>query len=447
MNNYWVIKKVKKAPKIDDVYFSVDDYYFMKCDKISKGKNNKFEQIVFKFSLAIDDEVDIVSIFNYLLPLSKSGFKILGQVPFITTELIKKYDENKRLDDICLFHDIRTQYIIFGVPEGFEDENSGIVFIGVNIFNREIEFAIKAFNFDTIRDVHEIIIEEIKENVKVKSINYHENIKWLLIDKYKVLEKRINLDSLEKKILLDSINCNYEKMYRSLFLKLISKGYITPSERTEISKLKTANGAKIRSILKRCMKLSVEEGKATLMHDDASIDIQHDDKNTVYTLSSKGWRYFMNHWFEDYIGQVLKKIKNINIEYMKPEIEFNFNNPKEKSDNMEIDWLILATKDGVSKIIAIECKRTITSKIIDSIKEKYSNKFLKTTNHYLIDGFINVGYFLPCKGRNKYVDYNSIKVESVSVDIIEKPFLTFVSDNFQSFCDNFEKSIETIFTN
>lgn len=445
MNNYWVINQAKKVHDTSKVYFSIDNYFFLKNEKARK---NRFQPILFKFNMKVDEEIDIVSIFNYLCPNSNSGgFNIIGKVPFKTTQLIEKYDDNNNIDDIYLFHEIRTKYIIFGVPEGFESEANGIVFIGVSIFDKQIRFSIKAFNFDIIRDVHEIIIDAIKRNINIESINYITNIKWLLVNKYKILEKDCNRDSLEKKILLDSINCNYEKMYRELFSELMRKGYITAAERKDIAQLKTAEGTRIRNILKKYLKLSVEEGKATLIHDDSAMDAQDDDKNTVYTLSSKGWKYFMNNWFEDYTGQALTKINNFKIEFLQAESEFNFSETKDKNNKMEIDWLLLVEKDGVSKIISIECKRTMTSKKITAIKDKYKDKFLNTPNHYLIDGFINVGCFLPKKNGSSKLKYNIINYDTISAGQIEKPFLTFVADDFKIFCENLEKSIENIFTN
>lgn len=443
MNSYWVIKKGRRIRDIDKIYFSIDKYFFLKNERVRK---NKFEPILFKFNIKVDREIDIVSIFNYLGSSNNSGFNILGGVPFKTTQLIQTYDDNNKLDDICLFHDIRTQYVIFGVPEGYESEANSIVFIGVSIFDKEIRFLIKAFDFDIIRDVHEIIIDVIKKDINIEDIDYCTNIKWLLVNKYKVLQKDCKRDSLEKKILLDSVNCNYEKMYRSLFSKLMLKGYITVEERKEIAELKTAQGARIRNILRKYLKLSVEEGKATLIHEENAIDAQDDDKNTVYTLSSKGWKYFMNSWFEDYTGQALTKINNFKVEFLQAESEFNFSESKDKKDKMEIDWLMLVTKDGVSKVISIECKRTMTIKILDSIKEKYKEKLLKTPNHYLIDGFINVGFFLPKKNTSSKLEYNIINSDTISVGRIEKPFITFVADDFKVFCGNLEKSINNIFT-
>ncbi|MBY6790531.1 hypothetical protein HYH43_13920 [Clostridium botulinum] len=435
MSNYW---KISYGRKSKNSYFTKEKYSFSYSEK----KINSFQPYLFEFNVTVDENIDIVSILNFLK--SPMGtLVLLDNIPSKTTDLIEKYDNN--IENIYLFHDIKSQYIIFAVPEQLKYQKDGIAFIGITTLDKKIRFFIKTFNFNIINDIHETLVECLKENISIIDINYINNIKWLTVNKYMVLKKDITRCKLENTILKDSINCNYEKMYYKLFELFVKKGYITFYERKEISELRKSNGAKIRNILKRYLKLPVEEGRATLIQDEIANDAKDDDKNSVYTLSASGWKYFMNNWFEDYVGQALKNLNNINIEYMQPESEFNFKQSNQPDDKMEIDWLILANKNKVSKVICIECKRTMTDKRLKEIREKYEEKLIKTNNYNVIDGFINIGFFASKKDLKNY-EHNTIKVDKISIENnIEKLFLTFVSDSFYECCENLEKAILHIF--
>lgn len=431
MSNFW---NIKYNSNTKDSYFSKGKYHFF----YEPEKNDKALKVnLFEFNVTVDEEISVVSIVNYLKDID-SDLILLDKYPCKTVDLIKNYDNN--IENIYLFHDLKTEYVLFVVPEYLKGERDSIAFIGITILDKKIRFAIKTFNFNIISDIYKVLIEKIKSTVNILNIKYEDNIKWLVVNKYKVLEKNSSRTPLENTILKDSINPNHEDMYRALFLLLIKKGYITSEDRKDIAKLSVTNGSKIRKILRRYLKLPVEEGKATLIHDESANDIETDDKNAVYTFSASGWKYFMNNWFEDFVGQVLKELKGVKIERMQPESEFNFKESENKSDKMEIDWLVLATSGGVSKVICIECKRTMSNTTLNKIRTKYENKLIKTSNYDVIDGFINVGLFLPYK-NNTNLKINELNVDNISVGSIEKTFITFVADKFQSFVDNMQNAI------
>ncbi|MGJ8742320.1 hypothetical protein [Clostridium botulinum] len=447
---YWCIKVSKRKIKLKDSFFHLEGYNFYG----SKSKtSNNCEEILYDFSIKLEEEVDEISITNFLED-DINGINMLSR-PKEIIEYIREYDDN--IDDCVLFHNIRKKYICFVNIKEIELENN-IVFVAFSLFKDEVKFTLKGFDCNILKEIKDEIVDCFKANMESFKEVSNQDLKWLLLkDKVVFKKENTSFSNLDNKFLKETINPNFKDMYKYLLPKITSKGYITKKTREELKKLNLKNrGSKIRNILNKSLLLEIEKGKFVILHNDRPSSIKEDDEKTIYTFPPRLWQYYMLNWFEDYVGEAIKKFNNIQESYKIKEsdnnIEFNFCDTKKEAGKFEIDWIILVEKNGIKKIISMECKRTLSKSTYDKIREKYTCKIINTENHFLIDGFINIGYFYP---KERYIE-NKFKGDNIIFEEEEygtnqnkksKKIVSIIENDFDNLVKCLEKSFDYIFDN
>ncbi|MBG9942319.1 hypothetical protein ABE237_29245 [Brevibacillus formosus] len=419
-------------------YFKVSDYNFYLCDN-DITESELYDAKAYSFSVKLNNPISNIEFFMSLQ--SVDALSVLADEPYQITDLIVAYENSIREGQKTLFHDIRKQYMV-PVKVDFisKVETNKIALLGYSIFDNEVDFFIKAFDYSAIRAIFSAIVDFFSNFDLLQEIQFNEHIKWIRQKQLKVYQKeKINF-SKSKKLLQGTIRNN--SVYSGLLREISKQGYI---DRTYKDSLKTAlshrDNEKLLSLLEKSLLLPVENSKVALLHNSVPLSIKEDDLKTVYTLEARLWQYFINDWFEEYIGEVLQKVKeddSFDIELLSCEAnsEYNFKGTPLDEDKVELDWLVLLKRGNDYKLIALECKRTMSNRVKKKIREKYEEKVTKTINYDLIDAYINVGFF----SEKNLLEHEKIVIKpDYSV-----PFLTIASTDFNETVDLLKQCFESI---
>ncbi len=297
----------------------------------------------------------------------------------------------------------------------FQDSNidCGIVFIGYTLINNIFEIKIKAFNFKILNNiVTKIVNQFMNHNFIVKS----DNLNWLNLIQFIIGENsNFNCNDSDK-LLANTLKEFMGGIFEYLFKQIDTKGYIdlnideSKDEKYEIDIKKDINMKKqLYGLLKPYLKLPMNN-KFIYIHDEPSIDLKDEKNNRIFSFSPRLMQYYQKQWFEDYIGQIISRIKNkyenfIIKAFMRNKI-FNFYEDGDNKHNIEIDWIIDIERDGVNRTIGIECKKTLAKNSYKETKDKIYNKVVKS-GRAVIDGYIIVGYFKEL-GFTEDISFSSI---------------------------------------
>lgn len=390
-----------------------------------------FEEKIYTFSLTLNDETSNFEVFSTLQSIT--DFSLLTNLPIELVDLIKTYESELREVDKSLFHNIRKQYVV-PVEVDFVSETKAnqITFLCYTVFGNTIEFLVKAFDYESIRVAFNAIIKKFSELDYVKGIFFKDHIRWIRQKQLKVYQKEKQNYNNSCRLLNGTINNSMT--YKKLLFELKNNGYIDNSFREVLKKELTApQYDNLMKIFDKALLLSVENSKITLLHRSEALNIKEDDDQTVYTLNPRIWQYYINNWYEDFITEAIKVIQSeenfdINIIAIDGNAEYNFKESGKEEDKFELDLLLLLERQGQYKLVAIECKRTMSNRNRKRIREKYENKTLYANSNYkLIDAYINVGYFS---------NNNDLKIEKIfsnknnMSNKVPFPFITFASTDF-----------------
>lgn len=406
------------------------------------GDTVAFQELTYEFTFAIKEEMDLFTLFASIQSIEK--FDLLIQEPRKVVDLIIQYENKLRIREQPLFIDIKKEFVIpMKVDFVCDSPVKRLTLLGFSIFDKEIEFQIKAFDYQGIRTVFESLIDIFKSEDLLEKVESKENIKWIRQKQLRV-NTRESPDYKNSDKLLD-LSVRNSEVFSEMFLFLIKNGYIDKKIRTYLKdELSTSDYNKTLKLFGKSLLLTVESNKISIMHTLEPMNISEDDEKTIYTLNPRLWQYFINHWHEEFIGKVLGEIAqghsgDVRVVDYCAGYEFNFQETARSDDNVEIDWLVLIEKDNVYKLIAIECKRKMSKKIKKGIKEKYENKILNSGfNYNLIDAYINVGYF----SEKDAVDEEKIGLKGRTTLF---PFITFSEKTFDQNILRFRECFDKIF--
>lgn len=96
----------------------------------------------------------------------------------------------------------------------------------------------------------------------------------------------------------------------------------------------------------------------------------------VYTFKPSLLGYYLKNWFEDFTVKILERsiFSPYTVKHVMPGNRFNFFRDGDRSNIREIDVVINVENRGISKLIAIECKKTLSDKEIQTTNKKCREK-------------------------------------------------------------------------
>lgn len=186
------------------------------------------------------------------------------------------------------------------------------------------------------------------------------------------------------------------------------------------------------------------------LHDEVPED-EHID-SYVYAFKPGLMKYYLQNWFEDFTLRVVQDMDwgSYSVVHGMKGCRFNFFNNDDENNVREIDLIIEIQKNNCSKIIAIECKKTLSRKEIQMTNKKSKEKVLESGNN-IFDAFIHIGCFkgdvefdIPFNGTREKYKQGIINAESDSYDA---PFYAFTIKSIGDYQKKIFYIIEEIFKN
>lgn len=442
--------QVVKGDK-EDSLFAIKDYSFVEVETENPPIPIYRMSIKKNFKTILDA--------RYWLFEINGNIKELVDAPKKLIDYIVDYEENINFRETYLFHDLRTKYcdiLLYNAVEGVENN---VILVGVTCLEEETCFSFKAFSLKGLFEFVKIVTRYCqKQGVTVRS---SKNVKWMQIEQYMVPSVKFVRDKLLDSLLDRTISEKYFDVFFRAFKCIDGQGYLDKAFLE--SKIKIGeHTTKINAVnqftryfspfWKQEINIKDSSRIVLCLHDELQ-DNESIDK-VVYTLKPYLMKYYQLHWFEDFCEKIIKNIniQGITINNIYSGRIFNFFQDGITSNNREIDILLEVKKAGVYKVIAIECKKTLTEKEIRDTNKKIKNKILKS-HMDIIDAYIHIGCFyntdvnfnkkLKESNTKRYKqEYLQLPKDSKATDY---PYFAFAIDNIKDFKEKLEYILNEIF--
>ena len=385
MKNIQVVKE-KKEQRI----FDLKGYSFIE-------EESEFPPIPI-YRIALNQHFNSPLDVRYWLEEISDSIQFLADTPSELTNYIKEYEENIRFKDKYLFHDLRTRYIDFLLYDESELKNN-VLLVGYTFLEEGTCLAIKAFSLAGLAEFAQKILDYCSKNEI--SVESEDNLRWIQLEQCMLPEINLNRNDIFDSFLKKTLQNDYCGTFLSAFNSIDAQGYL---DKAFYDKPITINGhATTVRVVNQFTKyfspfwktdISVKEVSRTILclHDELLND--ESISKIVYTIKPHLMQYYQLHWFEDFCGKV---IDNINI----PELKilssysgrrFNFFQNGNEGDVREIDLILGVVYNNNFKIIAVECKKTLTGNEIKTTNKKIKDKVLRS-HIGIIDAYIHIGCF------------------------------------------------------
>lgn len=172
----------------------------------------------------------------------------------------------------------------------------------------------------------------------------------------------------------------------------------------------------------------------------------------VYTFRPDLMRYYLQNWFEDFTVEIIKKLDNTayHVKYILPGGKFNFFADKNNKNIREIDVVLGIEKDECMKFVAIECKKTLSRKELQTTNRKCKEKVVNSGNN-IFDAFIHIGCFrgdveFDKKIKETKKTYKQDILEGKN-DCLDVPYYAFIIESIEDYKVKFEYILDDIFEN
>ncbi len=385
MKNIQVVKE-KKEQRI----FDIKGYSFIE-------EESEFPPIPI-YRIALNQHFDSPLDVRYWLEEIIDSIQFLADTPSELTNYIKEYEENIRFTDRYLFHDLRTRYIDFLLYDESELKNN-VLLVGYTFLEEETCIAIKAFSLAGLAEFAQKILDYCSKNEI--SVESEDNLRWIQLEQCMLPETNLNRNDIFDSFLKKTLQEDYCGTFLSAFNSIDAQGYL---DKTFYDRPITINGhaTTVRAVNQFAKyfspfwktDISVKEVSRTILclHDELLND--ESINKIVYTIKPHLMQYYQLRWFEDFCGKV---IDNINIPELKilssySGRKFNFFQNGNEDDVREIDLILGVEYNNNYKIIAVECKKTLTDKEIKTTNKKIKDKVLRSHIN-IIDAYIHIGCF------------------------------------------------------
>ena len=386
--------RVVEAP-CEEAVFTIDRFAFRLCDE------EKSTMINCRIALALDNyqPVDV----HFLLEEMEVEFLLTA--PGELTDYIRKYEENGDPADECLFHDLRTRYIEFiqNKPEksgGVQDE---VLLAGFNLQRDRVYLVIKSFSLEGLS----VFWEKVTGYCAGKGILYEtqEDIRWVKLQQYMLNERESDDIGKMRDFLKKTLNQRYFPVFLACFREIDANGYLGKAfyEKVMSEEREGRDGEKIRVPLKQIARFFSPYWRYTItardrstkilcLHEEVPEDAKIDEY--VYTLKPSLMKYYLKNWFEDFTVEIIRTLETTayKLRYILPGKRFNFFLDDNPENIREIDLVVGIEKDGNLKLIAMECKKTLSGKEIQTTNKKCREKVIDSGNN-VFDAFVHIGCF------------------------------------------------------
>ena len=332
---------------------------------------------------------------RYWLEEIDSNIEYLVDTPSELTDYIKQYEENIHFSENYLFHDLRTKYLDFLLFD-VEGLKNNILFIGYTLLE-ETCIALKAFTFSGLLEFAKGFLAYCNKNEII--VNSESNLKWLQLEQSILPATNINRNDIFDSFLKRTLQEDYCGSFLSAFKYIDAQGYLEKSFYDETIVI-NGHQSMIREVNQFTKyfspfwktDISIKEVSRTVLclHDELLND--ESINKIVYTIKPHLMQYYQLHWFEDFCSEVIVKFSGLKILNCYTGRRFNFFQNEAEADNREIDLILGIEYNNDYKIIAIECKKTLSDKEITGTNKKIRNKVLSSHNN-IIDAYIHIGCF------------------------------------------------------
>lgn len=355
-----------------------------------------------------------------------SDIQFLSETPDELTEYIKRYEENIRFNETYLFHDIRTRYLDILLYDA-ESLKNNVLLVGYTLLEGEVCLAIKAFSLPGLVELSKKVIDYCEKN-KIP-IECNNNLRWIQLEQCILPETNIQRNDIFNTFLHKTLQNDYCKTFLEAFEIIDSHGYLDKSFYDRVIKVneresKIVNINQFTKYFSPFWKsdISIKDVSRTVLYLHDEILNDESINKVVYTMKPHLMQYYQLHWFEDFCSNVIKKIdiRDFNIINIYSGRRFNFFQNGNDADVREIDIIICVQYNGIYKIIAIECKKTLSNDEVRLTNRKIRNKVLKSHCN-IIDAYIHIGCFNNNVDFDKTIDGTNETYKQGLIQIPDDP--------------------------
>lgn len=392
------MRRIEVVEKIYDSFlFTIDKYVF----QYSQGNKKQMIKYQIEFDISGYKAADV----RFLLEDIDPNFEFFLIAPEELIEFIKKYEGDNNPNDECLFHDLRTKYVDF-IRNRVDDEaciQDEIIILGYSLLKDKIYLVVKAFSIKGLS----AFLQKVTSYCSKKSIKMEvtEDIRWVELNQYMLDTNEDKRNGSYKDFLSKTLVKANFKRFRRIFQQIDNEGYFGKKFYEDVLYQKRQNKeAKGENVLIKQIskffspfwKYSIDVNNKSrdilCLHDEMPTDEKVDDY--VYTFKPGLMKYYLKNWFEDFTVEIIRKmsIGAYQVKYILPGKKFNFFVDENEENIREIDVVLGVKKESCLKLIAIECKKTLSSKEIQTTNKKCREKVINSGNN-VFDAFIHIGCF------------------------------------------------------
>ncbi len=288
-----------------------------------------------------------------------------------------------------------------------KDKSQGleIIFLKSNYGNGKSHFIRMIYTFLMSMNLLADFLEKIKKYCGKNEINFTvtEDIRWIELQQYIVGGQEKARDQQRDEFLEKTlVNSNFSR-FMKIFKKIDRDGYFKKNFYKEVmfQEKVLADGARISVPINQVSKFFSPYWKYSIRANQKEILCLHNEmpndqkiEEYVYTFKPSLLGYYLKNWFEDFTVNILERsnFSPYTVKRVMPGNRFNFFRDGDRSNIREIDVAINVENRGISKLIAIECKKTLSDKEIQTTNKKCREKLIDSGNN-VFDAFIHVGCF------------------------------------------------------
>lgn len=431
-----------------EAFFKIGGYSFKKVNE--KDKRAEVYKYQFQIRMSVKSEIEIRFWMEDIIP----QVKFLTIAPEELRKYIQKFEEDTNPNEECLFHDFRTKYIDFALMKYKvkKEIKEDIVLCGYSMNEKYTYIVVKTFSLIALNEIYTCITENCSTQ-EIECI-LDGDVRWIRLNTYKVRDN-MQIPTVQEMEFLNKtlVKTNFEIFYK-VFRQIDMEGFLSKKLYNEYM---YRNGKQLKQVSKffsPYWKLSSDLPEKTknilYLHDEVP-ENEHID-SYVYAFKPSLMKYYLQNWFEDFTLRIVEEMEwgSYNVVHSMKGCRFNFFSDDDENNVREIDLIIEIQKNRSSKIVAIECKKTLSRKEIKMTNRKCKEKLLESGNN-IFDAFIHIGCFrgdaefdINFSGTKEKYKQGIINAESDSYDA---PFYAFTIKSIDDYKKKMLYIIDDVFKN
>lgn len=431
-----------------EAFFHIGSYAFEKVDE--KYGDTEVYKYQFQIEMSVKSAIDIRFWIEDVMP----QVKFLTIAPEELRKYIQLFEENTNPNEECLFHDFRTKFIDFARIEYKvnQEMKEDIFLCGYSMDEKYVYIVVKAFSLITLSKIYNCLVKSCLSQ-EIEFI-VEEDIRWIRLNSYKVRDN-MQILTVQETDFLDKtlVKTNFEIFYK-VFRQIDTEGFLSKKLYNEYM---FRDGKQLKQVSKFFSPywkfnsdLPDKTKNVLYLHDEAPEDAHID--SYVYAFKPSLMKYYLKNWFEDFTLRIVEEMEwgSYHVMHTMKGCGFNFFDDNDETKEREIDLIIEIQKNRSSKIIAVECKKTLSKKEIKMTNKKCKEKILESGNN-IFDAFIHIGCFkgdveldMNFSGTREKYKQGIINAESDSYDA---PFYAFIIKSIDDYKKKILYIVDEIFTN